>query len=78
MSIPLAGSGNKVRKGLRFVASPSRFFLSRLLVLKQGSERDLNMPLPFNFFGGRVFRGQQSVRKGKHQHRTIDVFALDV
>lgn len=51
MSIPLAGSGNEVRKGSRLVESSAWFFRSRFLVLRQGSERDLDNPLPFNCFG---------------------------
>lgn len=49
MSMPLAGSGNTARKGLGFVESSS--FRSRFFVLRQGSERDFDNPLPFNCVG---------------------------
>lgn len=50
MSIPLDGSGKKVRKGSRFVESSSCFLRSRFFVPRQGSERDLAKRLPSNWF----------------------------
>lgn len=57
MSIPLAGKGNNVRKGRGFDGPSSRCcFRSRLLVRRQGSERDFDSPprfifLAYGYFG---------------------------
>ena len=54
-SIPLAGNGNVVRKGLWPDEGSSCCFRSRLLAPKQGSERDFDIPFSFSCGVERIF-----------------------
>lgn len=75
MSIPLAGSGNNVRKGLGLAASSSSsFFRSRFLVPRQGSERDLANPFAFNCFG-RALSFRHAVESKRDQPHCFSIEA---